>query len=109
MDNCTTGTSAAGNMCASTDQVPWSSPHASKSWPTHRGLTTSATCSASSGRPGAGYWMSSSLGTLAKKSWIVRGRAMAVTAVALMYQCAEMTSTARGRGTVSPRTRHAVV
>ena len=34
---------------------------------------------------------------------------MAVTAVALMYQCAEVTRTARGRGTVSPRARHAVV
>jgi hypothetical protein len=58
---------------------------------------------------GPGYWISSSRGTLAKKSWIVRGCAMAVTAVALMYQCAEMTSTARGRGTVSPSTRHALV
>jgi hypothetical protein len=53
--------------------------------------------------------MSSSCGTLAKKSWIVRGWAMAVTAVALMYQCAEMTRTARGRATVSPRIRHAVL
>src|SRR5690349_24565186 len=33
---------------------------------------------------------------------MVRGRGMAVTAVALTYQCALMTSTARGLGTASP-------
>jgi len=62
---------------------------------------------ASSGRPGAGYWMLSSRGTRAKKSWIVRGLAMAVTAVALMYQCAEMTRTraAAGRSPRGPATR----
>jgi hypothetical protein len=34
---------------------------------------------------------------------------IAVTAVALMYECAESTRTARGRGTDRPRTRHASV
>ncbi len=40
---------------------------------------------------------------------MVRGRGIAVTAVALMYQCAETTSTARGLGTASPKARHASV
>jgi len=53
--------------------------------------------------------MLSNRGTRAKKSWMVRGRGMAVTAVALMNQSAEMTRIARGRGTVCPRTRHAPV
>ena len=35
--------------------------------------------------------------------------AIAVTAVALMYQCAETTRIARGRGTVAPNVRHASV
>lgn len=34
---------------------------------------------------------------------------MAVTAVALVYQCAEMTRIARGRGTEAPKMRHASV
>ena len=37
------------------DQVPWSMPQLSMSLPTHVGLTTSATSSANSGAPGAGY------------------------------------------------------
>ena len=40
---------------------------------------------------------------------MVRGRAMAVTAVALTYQCAETTRIARGRGTALPNARHASV
>src|SRR4051812_26111490 len=40
---------------------------------------------------------------------MVRGFAIAVTAVALMYQCAEMTRMARGRGTAAPNARHAAV
>jgi hypothetical protein len=40
---------------------------------------------------------------------MVRGRSMAVTAVAPIYQCAEITSTARGRGSASPSARHARV
>ena len=40
---------------------------------------------------------------------MVRGRGMAVTAVALMYQCALTTRIARGRGTASPNACHAVV
>ena len=40
---------------------------------------------------------------------MVRGRGMAVTAVALMYQCALTTRMARGRGTASPNARHAAV
>ena len=39
----------------------------------------------------------------------MRGCALAVTAVALMDQCAEMTRIARGRGTLPPRTREASV
>ena len=34
---------------------------------------------------------------------------MAVTAVALMYQCADTTRMARGRGTAAPNARHASV
>jgi len=44
-----------------------------------------------------------------KKSWMVRGRAMAVTAVAAMYQWAEMASTARGVPTARPRAAQASV
>jgi hypothetical protein len=41
---------------------------------------------------------------------MVRGAAMAVTAVALRYQWAETTSTARGLGwSEAPRARHAAV
>jgi hypothetical protein len=40
---------------------------------------------------------------------MVRGRGIAVTAVALMDQCALTTRIARGRGTVAPSARQAVV
>src|ERR1700712_3778618 len=40
---------------------------------------------------------------------MVRGFGIAVTAVALMYQCADTTRIARGRGTESPNARHALV
>src|SRR5664280_171653 len=40
---------------------------------------------------------------------MVRGRGIAVTAVALMYQCAETTRIARGRGTAWPNALHAEV
>src|SRR5690348_15697691 len=40
---------------------------------------------------------------------MVRGLDIAVTAVALMYQCAETTRIARGRGTAAPNARHAAV
>src|SRR3954452_23192325 len=40
---------------------------------------------------------------------MVRGRGIAVIAVALMYQCAEITRIARGRGTDPPKARHASV
>ena len=40
---------------------------------------------------------------------MVRGRGIAVTAVALMYQCALTTRMARGRGTDCPNARHAAV
>jgi hypothetical protein len=39
----------------------------------------------------------------------VRGRGIAVTAVALVYQCAEITRIARGRRTDSPKMRQASV
>jgi hypothetical protein len=40
---------------------------------------------------------------------MVRGRGMAVIAVALMNQCAEITRMARGRGTDAPNARQASV
>src|SRR3954468_21021852 len=40
---------------------------------------------------------------------MVRGRGIAVTAVACTYQCADTTRIARGRGTASPKTRQASV
>src|SRR4051812_8371306 len=40
---------------------------------------------------------------------MVRGRGMAVTAVALMYQWADTTRIARGRGTAAPKARQAWV
>jgi hypothetical protein len=40
---------------------------------------------------------------------MVRGRGIAVTAVALMYQWADTTSSARGRGTACPNARQAPV
>src|SRR5690606_15086279 len=40
---------------------------------------------------------------------MVRGRAIEVTAVALMYQCADTTRIARGRSIDSPNVRHARV
>ena len=39
---------------------------------------------------------------------MVRGRGIAVTAVALMYQWADTTRMARGRGTACPKARHAL-
>ena len=107
--SCTTGMSAAGNMWVSTDQVPWSIPQLSTSAPTQVGLTISATSSASSGAPGAGYSTANRSSGKPKKSWIVRGRGIAVTAVALMYQCAETTSSARGRGRLAPSAAQASV
>jgi hypothetical protein len=40
---------------------------------------------------------------------MVRGLLIAVSAVAPMYQCAEIASTARGRGNALPRARQAAV
>jgi hypothetical protein len=40
---------------------------------------------------------------------MVLGAAMAVTAVALMYQWADTTTMARGRGTDRPKAAHAAV
>jgi hypothetical protein len=97
IDSCTTGIDASGKACTSTDQVPWSMPQLSTSAPTQVGWTTSLTSSASSGNPGAGYWTSKSASGKPKKSWMVRGRGIAVTAVALMYQGALITRMARGR------------
>src|SRR4051812_24783849 len=108
-DSCTTGTSASGNMCASTDQVPWSRPQLSMSWPTQMGWTISATCAASAGSPAAGYCTANSSSGNPKKSWIVFGIFIAVTAVALMYQCAETARIARGRGNDVANPRQASV
>ena len=84
-------------------------PQLSWSRPIHTGLTTSATSSATAGSPGAGYSAANSASGKPKKSWMVRGRAIAVTAVALMYQWADTTRMARGRGTAAPKARHASV
>ena len=40
---------------------------------------------------------------------MVRGRAIAVTAVALTYQCADTARIARGRGAAAPKPRQASV
>ena len=69
----------------------------------------SAISSYSCGSPGGSYRTSKSSGGKPKKSWIVRGRGIAVTAVACTYQCAEMTRIARGRGTDWPKVRQASV
>src|SRR5690606_41209801 len=104
-----TGTSAAGNACTSTDQVPWSRPQLSWSAPTYSGRTASAISSAIAGSPGAGYCTSNSACGKPKKSWMVLGRGIAVTAVALTYQCADTARIARGRGADSPNARQASV
>jgi hypothetical protein len=52
IDSCTTGMSASGKACISTDHVPWSMPQLSTSAPTQVGCTTSAISSYSSGSPG---------------------------------------------------------
>ncbi len=109
MASCTTGTSASGYMWARTDQVPWSMPQLSWSSPTQRGSATSATSAATSGAPGHGYSNAKSRSGNPKKSWMVRGAAMAVTAVALVYQWAEMARIARGRGSAAPSADHASV
>ena len=70
--------------------------------PTQRGWTTSATSAATSGDPGHGYSTANSSSGKPKKSWMVRGPAIEVTIVALVYQCAEMHRTARGRGICPP-------
>src|SRR5687767_6181661 len=96
MDSWSTGTFADGKAWQSTDQVPWSSPQLSWSSPTHVGWTVSAVSTAMSGAPGAGYWTANNSGGNPKKSWMVRGAAMAVRAVNRSNQWAETTSTARG-------------
>ena len=102
--------SASGKACTSTDHVPWSRPQLSASSPTHVGRTVSAISSASTGSPSAGYSTANSSSGKPKKSWIVRGRAIAVTAVALMYQWADTTRIARGRSAIdAPNARHAWV
>ena len=78
--------------------------------PTHRGLATSATSAATSGEPGHGYSTAKSSSGNPKKSWIVPGSDIAVTAVAFVYQWAEMHSTARGgSGSGAARPAHASV
>ena len=52
--------------------------------------------------PGQGYSTAKSWSGNPKKSWMVRGSAIAVTAVVLVYQWAEMQRTARGRGIAAP-------
>ena len=73
----------------------------------YSGCTTSATSSTSSGRPGGGYCKSNSACGNPKKSWMVFGRAIAVTAVAFTYRCADTARMARGRGTEAPKVRDA--
>ena len=102
--------SASGKACTSTDHVPWSMPQLSASMPDPGRRTVSAISAASSGSPGAGYSTANSSSGKPKKSWIVRGRAIAVTAVALMYQWADTTRIARGRSAIdAPNARQACV
>jgi len=108
MDSWTTGMSALGKACRSTDHVPWSRPQLSWSSPIQVGLTISATSSARAGSPAAG--------TPPQRAHrepvevVDRlGRVMAVTAEKFTYQCAETTRMARGRGLVLPNVRHASV
>src|SRR5690606_15865175 len=69
----------------------------------------SAISSASSGAPGTGYSTSNNSCGNPKKSWIVRGDRIAVTAVALMNQWAEIARIARGVGTDRPNAAQACV
>src|SRR2546426_3570199 len=97
----TTGTSASGKTCRSTDQVPWSRPQC-PSRPTGVGASSDCTRLASAGSPGAGYSTRYSSGGKPPKSWIVGGAGIAVTEVPGRYQCAEMDKIARGRGIAAP-------
>ena len=54
MLSCTTGMSASGKACTSTDQVPWSMPQESTSAPTQVGCTASETSCGQLGQPGRG-------------------------------------------------------
>src|SRR4051794_11995329 len=101
--------SASGYRWARTDQVPWSRPQVSRSVPIQTGLAASATASASSGEPGAAYSNANSSSGKPKKSWMVRGSAMAVTADAWTNQCADTARMARGRGSVAASTAQASV
>ncbi len=83
-------------------QLSWSSP-------TQIGRATSATSAATSGEPGHRYSNANSGSGKPKKSWMVRGEAIAVTAVAFVYQWAETQSTALGRGMAAPRAAQASV
>ncbi len=53
--------------------------------------------------------MSNKAGGKPKKSWMVRGAAIAVTAEALMNQCADTHTMARGRGIDVANAAHASV
>src|SRR3546814_7917831 len=99
----TNGKYASGNACSRTDQVEWSRRQLSWSAPTYSGCTTSASYSASPGSPGAGYCMSNSGCGKPKKSWMVLGRGIAVTAVALTYQCADTDRIEIGRASCRER------
>jgi hypothetical protein len=77
--------------------------------PDKAGFDRVAKLPATSGAPGAGYWNVCSCSPKPKRSWIVLGFAIAVTAVTAVtaeYQCADTTRTARGRGNVAARARH---
>jgi hypothetical protein len=104
----TTGTDASGKTWQSTDHTPWSRPQR-RSSATFAGASSACTRSASAGAPGAGYSKRCSSGGKPPKSWIVRGRGDAVTAVPGTYQCAETASTAAGRGISAPRASQASV
>jgi hypothetical protein len=109
MDSWTTGMLASGNACTSTDHVPWSMPHESTSAPTHVGVTTSLTFLGELGQARCRVLHVEQLAGEAVEVVSVRGRGIAVTVVALMYQCAEMTRIARGRGTALPNACQALV
>src|SRR5215213_9573928 len=102
-----TGKLASGNACARTDQVPWSMPQESTSAPTP-GFTTSLNSSGQPRQFGLRVRHVEELRREAAQSWMVRS-GIAVTAVTLMYQCAETTRIARGRGMARPNARQALV
>ena len=99
-----------GNVCTSTDQVPWSMPQLSASSPTHVGCDQIGDLGGELRIAGRRVLAprTARRGSRRSRGWS-SACAIAVTAEALMYQCADTTRMARGRGTSAPNARHASV